>query len=323
MYGNTNADDFGPLKLDALRCEMIRIGWSRRSINRQIARIKRVFKWAASKEHVLPKVFHALSTVAGLEAGRSDARETDPIRPVSDEVIEATLPFLSSVVAAMVRVQRLSGCRPGELCILRTADIDTTGAVWMYTPQRHKNSYRGMARTIAFGPKAQAVLMPFLKPLNPQAYIFSPADSMAEMRERRHLARKTPVRQGNGIGTARKPEPKRTPGGRYDPLGYHTAIARACDKALPAPEPLCRHAKETASAWKARLTPEQQKELADWQRSHRWHPHQLRHSAASEIRKRFGLEGAQVVLGHASANVSEIYAERDGAAASRVALEVG
>jgi integrase len=49
----------------------------------------------------------------------------------------------------------------------------------------------------------------------------------------------------------------------------------------------------------------------------------LRHTAASEIRKRFGLEGAQVILGHAHAKVTEIYAEADQERAKLIAAEVG
>jgi hypothetical protein len=55
----------------------------------------------------------------------------------------------------------------------------------------------------------------------------------------------------------------------------------------------------------------------------RWSPNRLRHAAATEIRKRFGLEAAQTVLGHAQASINEDYAERDLTLAVRVAREVG
>ncbi len=42
-----------------------------------------------------------------------------------------------------------------------------------------------------------------------------------------------------------------------------------------------------------------------------WHPNQLRHSAATEFRSKFGLEAAQVLLGHSQADVTQVYAERD------------
>lgn len=50
-----------------------------------------------------------------------------------------------------------------------------------------------------------------------------------------------------------------------------------------------------------------------------WHPHQLRHSAATRLRKEHGLEAARVVLGHAGAAVTELYAEIDHEKARRVA----
>lgn len=43
----------------------------------------------------------------------------------------------------------------------------------------------------------------------------------------------------------------------------------------------------------------------------------------TEIRKRFGLEAAQVILGHASADVTQVYAERDLQKAVQIMREVG
>jgi integrase len=54
-----------------------------------------------------------------------------------------------------------------------------------------------------------------------------------------------------------------------------------------------------------------------------WHPNQLRHTFATEVRSRFGLEAAQVMLGHGRADVTQVYAERDLKAAERVAAEMG
>ena len=55
----------------------------------------------------------------------------------------------------------------------------------------------------------------------------------------------------------------------------------------------------------------------------RWHPHRLRHSAATRIRREHGLEAARVILGHSSAVTSELYAEIDKAKALKVMQEVG
>jgi integrase len=54
-----------------------------------------------------------------------------------------------------------------------------------------------------------------------------------------------------------------------------------------------------------------------------WHPHQLRHSLATRVRAEYGLEAAQVVLGHARANITQVYAEANQAKAAEVAAKIG
>ena len=102
------------------------------------------------------------------------------------------------------------------------------------------------------------------------------------------------------------------------------AIQRACDRAFPPPPPLAKRDNETIAKWQARLTAKQNGELKAWRKAHRWHPHQLRHNAATEIRKAFGLDAAQLALGHASAQITDaIYAERDHAKVIEVMRRVG
>jgi integrase len=54
-----------------------------------------------------------------------------------------------------------------------------------------------------------------------------------------------------------------------------------------------------------------------------WSPNQLRHTAATDIRKRFGLEASRVILGHSSADTTLVYAERDHEAAKAVIRQIG
>ena len=44
---------------------------------------------------------------------------------------------------------------------------------------------------------------------------------------------------------------------------------------------------------------------------------------ATAIRSRFGLEAAQVALGHAQADVTQVYAERDAKLARNVMKQIG
>lgn len=49
----------------------------------------------------------------------------------------------------------------------------------------------------------------------------------------------------------------------------------------------------------------------------------IRHSVGTRIRREFGLEAAQVALGHSQANITQVYAERDRTLAAKVAAEIG
>jgi len=281
-----------------------------------------MFKWAVGDELVPGHVLHALQAVPGLRKGRGDAREPEPVKPVSMELIEAVEPYVSRQVWAMIQLQLLTGARSGELTIMRPCDVERSGKVWVYRPEQHKTAHHGHHRRIYIGPKAQRVLAPFLL-RDPEAYCFCPIEAVQEWRRQAYQNRVTPPEQGNGPGTNCKDNPKWTPGWRYKTDTYRVAIVRGCDRAFPAPEPLARREDESKARWQKRLTKKQKKELALWRKAHRWHPHQLRHNYATDVRKQFGLEAAQILLGHSKADVTQIYAERDMTRAATVAAKIG
>jgi integrase len=153
--------------------------------------------------------------------------------------------------------------------------------VWTITLSEHKTAYQNRERVIHVGPKAQAVLRPYLLRAA-DSPCFSPRESEIE----RHALCATHRRAGQ----QRNPKATdRAIGDRYDVASYRRAISRACVAAgVP-----------------------------------RWAPNQLRHAAATRVRKELGLEAAQVLLGHARADVTQVYAERDNALAREVALRLG
>jgi integrase len=209
-----------------------------------------------------------------LEKGRSQARETRKVRPVDPAHVDAILPQLTSVQRAMVQVQRYSGMRSGELVQLRPCDLDRSGLVWVYRPESHKTEHHDYERLVAFGPKAQEALKPFLD-RDPQAHCFSPRESRAEWEAGKRKQRKTKVQPSQAC--RKKKKPRKQPGTCYSPDTYGNAIERACVRAgVP-----------------------------------HWFPHQLRHSVATLIRKVAGLDAAQAVLGQQSVDVTELYAELD------------
>jgi len=279
---------------------MVKRGWCRNHINRQGSRIKTMFKWAVRKELMPVTVYQALCTVPGLRAGATSARESDPVRPVSDQVIDATMAFCSPTIRSMIQIQRLTGARPGEICSMRIGQIDSGREVWTYSPPQHKTLHHKKSRTIFIGQRGQDVLGPFLlKRLDPLAFVFSPAVEESQRRATLNEKRKTPANWGNRPGSNIKTQPKRRPGNRYRVATYRRAIARACEVAFQPAPPLARLDGESIRAWKLRLTPAQRHEPTAWNRKHRWHPHQLRHTAATEIRRQFGIEAVQHVLGYA------------------------
>ncbi len=102
---------------------------------------------------------------------------------------------------------------------------------------------------------------------------------------------------------------------RYDRRSYAQAIYRACDRAFRHPE--------LGPIPPSKRTPAQRKELKAWRKRHRWSPLQLRHTAGTRIRKLYGLEASQAVLGHAKADVTQIYAERLDGMAKEIAKAIG
>jgi integrase len=292
LYGSLPAQKFGPLALKAVRQQWIDQGLCRTHINSRVNRVKRFFKWAVSEELVPAPVYQALQTVPGLRFGRTTARETPPVRPVADAAVDATLPFVSPPVQAMVRLQKLTGMRPCEVVIMRACDIDRSDAIWIYEPVHHKNRWRGHTRTVPLGPRAQKILTPYLGK-GPDQFFFQPIEAEQIRNELRRNARRTPMTPSQAL---RKPKakPHRAKGQRYSVDSYRRAVTYAIVKAL-------KHGIEIPA----------------------WHPSQLRHARATEVRKRFGIEAAQVSLGHARADVTQIYAERNMALATDIALQLG
>lgn len=286
-HGRDKLSDFGPVELDNFRDDLISdFNWSRKHINKQIVRVIAMFKWAAKKEICSGEIHIQLKALGGLKKGRTVARESQGVSCVADSIVDETIPHLPEIVADMVRLQRLTGARPGEICSLRPQDLDRTGQVWLYCPGAHKTEHHEKHRIIAIGPQAQELLQPYLLRAA-DSYCFSPKESERRRHQKRADERTTPLRK-------RDLHRKRSPGRPgvadcYSSDTYRHAIQRACK----------------------RLGIE------------KWSPNQLRHTAATEIRKQFGLEAAQVVCGHQTADVTQVYAERDLDLAIQVAKAVG
>lgn len=323
LHRHTPVADFGPIALKEVRQAMVdgtwavdaygeARPWARAHCNRQVNRCRRIFKWGSENEMVPISVSESLKAVQPLRKGKTVAVESPPIRPVEPEHVDLLLPWLSPTLRAMVEIQRLTGMRSQSVCFMRPGDVlrdgVTVGAVgadeaggngnvWLYVPgfleldPQHKTAWRNKTLIVALGPRCQELLLPFL--LRPaDKPLFSPLESEAWRQEQRSQNRKHPERDQR----TRKQKPRRSRAVRdfYTSNSYWQALDYAFKRA------------ERAGA-----------------KIPHWHPHQLRHSTATMIRAKYGIEASRVYLGHDDANTTAIYAERDLDLARRVASEIG
>lgn len=321
-FGELPVSEFGPLGFARLQRIMVERGYSRRYINDNTSRIKRIVKWGVSRELLDVSVFQRLNTVEGMKKGRTEARESRKVMPVHDDIIDKTIQHLPQMVADMVRLQRLTGARPCEIRLIKPLEIhkglvslvgvlppefafEWIDGVWIYYPNSHKTEHHDCLRIIPLGPKAQTILAPYLDDVPTDEFCFSPFRSEERRRQDALANRKTPIGRGNTRGTNRTRSPKRKPDDHYTKDSYGKAIKRACRKAFPIPS--------DASA----------DEISRWKRKYFWAPNRVRHTAGTEIRREFGLETAQAVLGHARVNTTQIYAERNLGKAIEVNRKIG
>lgn len=306
LYASLPAEDFGPREYKACRDWWISPDRSRTYINAQARRLVRLLKWGVGEGLIPPAVWQAVKAVEPLKRNRTAARETGPVRPVDADIVAKTIEHLPPVVADMVKLQLLLGCRPGELCRLKPCMVDRSEDPWTITLHEHKTAHHGHERFLYAGPKAQRILAKYLL-RDQNSHCFSPAEAQQQRRDKRTEGRRTPPNEGNAVGTNRKATPKRIPKNHYDTGSYDQAIWYACRAAFPPP---------------ARIEGDAEA-VAKWNRKHKWCLNQLRHSRATEIRKVFGLEAASAVLGHSDVGITQVYAEADRQRAREVALKTG
>ena len=299
------ADDFNPLHLKEFQkfiVESEKYNWCRKLINERIRCIKRMFKWATSEMLISIHTYTVLTTVEGLRKGRTVARESKKVMPADLSMVKAIIACVTPVVSDMIQIQLYTGMRSGELCKMRPCDIERKESIWKYKPESHKTEYLGHDKIILLGPKTQKILSKYLlRPLS--EHCFKPDESYKQSLQRKSANRKTPLSCGNRPGSNCKGTRKFKD--CFDSDTYMKVIKRACKAEYPAPEGLNKEQKK------------------QWYKEHSWHPHQLRHNAATMIRKEFGLDAARAVLGHKSVVITNEYAELDLKKAENVARIIG
>jgi integrase len=303
-YADEPAASFGPLALRAIMDQWVRDGLARSTINARKGKIIRFVRWAVSREKIPPWLLEGLKAVEPLRVGRTSAREPEPRTAVEEAVVRDTLPHLTPHVAAIVELLWLTGARPSEVLTMRTGDIDRTTdpACWRYRPRKHKNSHRKQSRVICLGPRAQAVLSPWLK-TDPEAYIFQPREAVAALLHFRKKPHRTDHQRAKAAAAKRsaaeaqrrtktgrtKPASSRNAGEVYDHRRISNAVRRACLKLGIEP----------------------------------WTPYQMRHSMATRVEQAIDFDTARKVLGKKSVADTARYVHADERAAAEAMKRIG
>jgi integrase len=292
VYGDLDISEFGPRKVLAWQKWLVGHSreYSRTTINRRLANLKRWLRWCVSRELIPAERHQAIEAVEPIKAGRTAAKEPEPVHPVPAADVTATLPYLPPSVAIMVQVQYLCGMRPQDVVSMRLCDVDRTGDIWLYRPASHKNKHRGQSLTKAIPVAAQTLLQPLLD-RDDSSFLFDPreASEWAYERRKKTSSRKTkryPCEEKRVVANVKSNHGRRR--SRYSVDTYCQSVTRACScAAVP-----------------------------------KWTPGQLRHSIATELSRDFGEQAAQRWLGHARLETTAIYVEQQSSELIEIARRI-
>ena len=281
LYSDKNAvDSFTPKCLKLVRTSMVQSGrFCRKTINSYVKRIVAMFRWGVEEDMVAGSTWHALKAVKALRKGEEGTFDHAEREEVPDDVVALTLQYLPSTVSAMVQIQGMTGMRPTELCTMRVGDVNRSGDVWEYRPKNHKTEEYIGKKVIHLGKEEQALIAPYLAKKTAGQAVFSPAQAMKERHAEKRANRKTKITPSQAARDAQKKKKPVQYAEFYDTNSYRKAIeygiARAKREGVVIPH---------------------------------WTPYQLRHGAGTRAEKEYGLDEAQALLHHTSAQMTKRYA---------------
>lgn len=165
LYGDTDAAAFAPTRLLAVQQQWVANGLAMKTCNDYLNKVQRCFSWGVSRGLLPAAVADALRHVQPLVAGRTKAARPRNIRGAEDADLDKALPNLhpdperQRVLEAIIRLQRLTGMRPGEVLELRSCDIDRASEPWLYEPSSGgKTLHLDKPRRVHLGPQARVII---------------------------------------------------------------------------------------------------------------------------------------------------------------------
>lgn len=287
-------------------------------------------------------------------------RGATKVNSVPESTVRDTITLANPTIATMMTVHMFTGMRSTNLCMMRWQDIDQSmyesDGVWLYVPVDHKMSRMGFDLPIYLGPEAITAILDYekVRPDQGHEYLFNPraTRSWRYFSEQKTLV-PTPSGDALRILKALKRGPVSTTKMKrikkhytselqklrrlgYDihREGHHKSYNVSQFTLVGVKEPTRR-----VGTWsdfyrkssKTDLNPcfsEDTYRLAVQRVQKKngipkWFPHQLRHLHTTKIRHAEGVEAAQAVIGHFTAEMTENYSDKHHALARKCQKSYG
>ena len=304
-YRDWPARDFGPDELRDVQHAVVahrylrgktEKRYTRRGVNDTIKWIRTIWKWAMGRQFVTAEHVQGLAEVKPLRMGDTDAPDNRRRHRVTEDDFRKVIKVVPRVIADMLQLIWHTGMRPYEVCGMRPFDLlHDDPDCWLYIPGRdqtpvgkHKTTHHEKVKVIPLTLKSQKILSPRIKNFSSKKYIFSPEETMQDIRAQRYADRQTPLSCGNRPGTNRKEHPMIKPGKLYS----SGSLCHACKRG-------CKRAGVEAFV-----------------------PYDLRRTMATGTRSLLGKEAARVLLGHTKTETTDIYLLEEVQEAIRVAKQL-
>lgn len=146
--------DVGLEDLKAYRAHLVERGLTTRTVNQYVNWVKTAFRWGAEVGHLPASVPAEMGVLRPLRvrskrrSHRSGSVRIEDLRRIAEYLDER------GRAGAMLRVQWLSGARPGEVRRMAWEELLPVGRSWIYRPTRHKVEHHGIDRVLVLVPEA-------------------------------------------------------------------------------------------------------------------------------------------------------------------------
>ena len=330
-YSDMRVSDFKKQTLNAIRKQIVAEASvtdskSRPYINTLVSKIRGIFNFGAAEGLVSEMQEFSLANLKPLSKTDAPKLRGRGFRRAADiESVEKAIEHASPTLAMMLTLQLAAGMRPKELFVMKESEIDKTADVWVYEPAEHKNTHRGLMRTIFIPTPVAQQLDEYLRvrPLAGMDQVFTPRESAAWHNAQKSLESKGDEKNWVLTERVRSGELQATEAAEI--AGVHPQTVRSWVKTSARPKSW-RECTDSLTRRKLEYTRHSYRNgtLAACKSAGIEHfcPYEIRHSTAEYLDEKFGIEAVAAILGHQSVSTSRIYAKRNTHLARKIASEM-